>query len=154
MPYKHRSTMSFVASALLATVLYAPLNQPTPLPATTPETGLSVASADPPPPQVHRFFDQENLLLFSGVAAGRAFDYVSTRRFRDKHLKEWLLDDDTVDNKPLFISIEAAATALSIAASYALHQTGHHRLERWASILHIAFATGGSIWNCTLPNGL
>jgi len=147
--------MSFVASALLATVLAAPLNQTSPLSPVTPEAGLSVATTAPPPlPLPHRFFDQENLLLSSGVAAGRAFDYVSTRRFREKHLKEWLLDDDIVDNKPLFISIEMAATALSVAASYALHQTGHHRLERWTSILHIAFATGGSIWNCTLPNGL
>jgi hypothetical protein len=145
--------MSFVASALLVTVLAAPTSQVSVLSPMPPEAGLSVAPTAPPP-LPHRFFDQENLLLFSGVAAGRAFDYVSTRRFRDKHLKEWLLDDKIVDNKPLFISIEVAATALSVVASYALHQTGHHRLERWISILHIAFATGGSIWNCTLPNGL
>ena len=145
--------MSFVASTILVTVLAAPTNQVSVHSPMPPEAGLSVApTAAPPLP--HHFFNQENLLLFSGVAAGRAFDYVSTRRFRDKHLKEWLLDDDIVDNKPLFISIEVAATALSVAASYALHQTGHHRLERWASILHIAFATGGLIWNCTLPNGL
>ncbi len=145
--------MSFVATALLVTVLAAPTSQVGGLAPMPPEAGLSAAPTAPPP-LPHRFFDRENVLLFTGVAAGRAFDYVSTRRFRDKHLKEWLLDDKTVDNKPLFISIEVAATALSVAASYALHQTGHHRLERWTSILHIAFATGGSIWNCTLPNGL
>jgi hypothetical protein len=92
--------------------------------------------------------------LFSGVAAARAFDFFSTRKFRDKHLKEWLLDDKTVDNRPLFAVIEVAGAAVSVGASYVLHRTGHHRLERWASILHIAFATAGGIWNCTLPNGL
>ena len=51
-------------------------------------------------------------------------------------------------------AIEAAGTVLSVGASYVLHRTGHHRLERWASILHIGIATAGGIWNCTLPNGL
>jgi hypothetical protein len=103
---------------------------------------------------MHHFWDWQNLALFSGVAAARGFDYLSTRDFRRKHLKEWLLDDKTVDNRPLFAVIEAAGTALSIGASYVLHRTGHHRLERWASIVHIGLATAGGIWNCTLPNGL
>jgi len=102
----------------------------------------------------HAFWDWPNLALFSGVAAARTFDYFSTRKFRDKHLKEWLLDDKTVDNRPLFVTIEAAGVLLSVGASYLLHRTGHHRLERWFSILHIGVATAGGIWNCTLPNGL
>jgi hypothetical protein len=102
----------------------------------------------------HVFWDWQNVVLFSGVAAGRALDYFSTRNFRQKKLKEWLLNDEIVDNRPLFVAIEATGTAVSIAASYLLHRTGHHRLERWASILHITFATAGGIWNYTLPNGL
>ena len=102
----------------------------------------------------HPFWDLPNLALFSGVAASRAFDYFSTRKFRDKHLKEWLLDDKTVDNRRLFAAIEIAGTLVSVGASYLLHRTGYHRLERWASIVHITFATAGGIWNCTLPNGL
>jgi hypothetical protein len=145
--------MSFVAAALLAAVLAAPPNQIVPLSPLQPQAGLSVVPTTPPP-AIHRFFDRENVLLFSGVAAARAFDYVSTRRFRERHLKEWLLDDKTVDNGRLFIAIEALGTAVSVGASYVLHRTGHHRLEHWASILHIAFATGGGIWNYTLPNGL
>lgn len=106
------------------------------------------------PSSAHAFWDWQNAALFTGVAAGRAFDFISTRRFREKHLKEWLLDDKTVDNRPLFLTIEAAGTALSIGASYLLHRMGHHRLERWASIIHIGAATAGGIWNLTLPNGL
>lgn len=79
---------------------------------------------------------------------------MSTRRFRAKHLKEWFLDDEKVDNKPLFISIEVAGAAVSVGASYLLHRTGHHRLERWVSIVHVAFATAGGLWNYSLPNGL
>lgn len=102
----------------------------------------------------HRFWDWQNDVLFAGVAAGRAFDFFSTRQFRAKHLKEWLLDDQTVDNRPIFAAIEVAGTAASIAASYLLHRTGYHRLERWASIVHITCATAGGVWNLTLPNGL
>jgi hypothetical protein len=115
---------------------------------------LLVAGLAVPSPESHHFWDWQNAALFSGVAAARAFDYFSTRKFRQKHLKEWLLDNETVDNRPLFVAIEAAGTALSIGASYVLHRTGHHRLERWASILHIGAATAGGVWNCTLPNGL
>ena len=115
---------------------------------------LVIAPTPVPPPTIHRFWDWQNVALFSGVAAARTFDFFSTSKFRDKHLKEWLLDDETVDNRPLFATIEIAGTALSVGASYALHRTGHHRLERWASILHIGIATAGGIWNCTLPNGL
>ena len=105
-------------------------------------------------PTIHPFWDWQNLALFSGVAAARSFDYFSTRKFRERHLKEWLLDNNTVDNRPLFAVIEVAGTVLSVGASYVLHRTGYHRLERWASILHIGFATAGGIWNSTLPNGL
>jgi len=141
--------MHLVTTVLWATMLAAPADR-----AETPRPELVVAPAQAAPPDVHRFWDWQNAALFSGVAAARAFDFFSTSRFREKHLKEWLLDDKTVDNRPLFAAIEAGGTLVSIGASYLLHRTGHHRLERWASILHIGAATAGGIWNCTLPNGL
>jgi hypothetical protein len=134
---------------LLATTLAAPAD-----PATLERPELIAAPASGPADGEHPFWDWQNDVLFAGVAAGRAFDFFSTRKFREKHLKEWLLDDKTVDNRPLFAAIEVAGTAVSIGASYLLHRGGYHRLERWASILHITFATAGGIWNCTLPNGL
>lgn len=142
--------MCLAALAVLAAVVA------TPLPSAAPVLAEPEVLTLPAPPlvQSHAFFDWQNAALFSGVAAGRTFDYLSTRRFRAKHLKEWFLDDEKVDNKPLFISIEVAGTAVSVAASYLLHRTGHHRLERWVSILHIAFATAGGLWNYSLPNGL
>jgi hypothetical protein len=119
-----------------------------------PQPALATQVSLPATPALHRFWDWQNDALFSGVAAARAFDFFSTRKFREKHLKEWLLNDKVVDNRPLFAAIEIGGTALSIGASYLLHRTGHHRLERWASIIHISVATAGGIWNCTLPNGL
>jgi hypothetical protein len=142
--------MILVPAVIWATIMTVPAEDPTALL----QPALVLAPASTPQPQVHRFWDWQNVALFSGVAAARAFDYFSTRRFRDKHLKEWLLDNKTVDNRPLFAAIEIAGTVLSVGASYALHRMGHHRLERWASFVHIGGATAGGIWNCTLPNGL
>ncbi|MDQ3816474.1 MAG: hypothetical protein M3268_04685 [Acidobacteriota bacterium] len=95
----------------------------------------------------HRFFDAENDWLFAGVAASRALDYTSTRSFRSRGFHEGLLTDRIVDNKPLFISIEAAGTAASIGLSYVFHRTDHHKLERWVSILHIGVSTVGTVRN-------
>jgi hypothetical protein len=98
----------------------------------------------------HSFWDKENILLFAGVGAGRALDYISTRHFRDRGVNEWLLTNSTVDNKPLFAGIEIAGAAASIGVSCLLHRSGHHKLERWVSIFHLGAGFGGSAWNYTL----
>jgi hypothetical protein len=82
-----------------------------------------------------------------GVAGGRALDYASTQQMRSRGVNELLLSNQIVDNKPLFIAIEAAGTAASIAVSYLFHRSGHHKLERWTSIVHISFGVGGAIRN-------
>jgi hypothetical protein len=99
---------------------------------------------------VHRFWDKENLLLFTGVAAGRALDFTSTQHFRERGLDEWLLTNGIVDNKPLFTGIEAGGVAASIGVSYLFHRTGHHKLERWVSIVHAGVGGGGAIRNYSL----
>jgi hypothetical protein len=98
----------------------------------------------------HPFWAKENIVLFAGVGAGRALDYASTRHFRDRGVNEWLLTNNIVDNKPLFAGIEVAGVAASIGVSYLFHRSGHHKLERWVSIVHIGAGIGGSAWNYTL----
>ncbi|HKT10994.1 MAG TPA: hypothetical protein VJW77_04135 [Terriglobia bacterium] len=98
----------------------------------------------------HRFFDRTNLMLFAGVATVRALDYTSTQHFRSLGNNEVLLTNSIVDNKPLFAGIEVAGTALSIGAAYWLHRTGHHKLERWVSIVHIGVGTFGDAHNYSL----
>ncbi len=100
----------------------------------------------------HRFWDHENLFLFGAVAAGRGFDYASTMDLRRRGLNEAFLTNAIVDNHPLFIGIEAAATAASIGVSYVFHATGHHRLERWTSAVHFGVATAGAIRNYALKS--
>lgn len=107
-------------------------------------------AAHPPAPGNHNFWDRENDLLFAGVGAGRALDYASTLNLRRRGIDEVFLTNSIVDNHPLFVGIEAAATAASVGVSYLFHRTGHHRLERWTSAVHFGVATGGAIRNYAL----
>jgi hypothetical protein len=84
------------------------------------------------------------------VGAARALDYASTLNLRRRGIDEIFLTNSIVDNHPLFGGIEAAATGASIGASYLFHRTGHHRLERWTSIVHFGVATGGAARNYAL----
>lgn len=102
------------------------------------------------PPKTHRFWDKENDWLFGGVGASRTLDYFSTLNFRRRGNPEVLLTNDVVDNHAAFAAIEAGATGLSIGASYLFHRYGHHKLERWVSIIHISAATGGAARNYSL----
>ena len=123
----------------------APTKISTELPATLPP-----APQASPAPATHRFWDRENDLLFAAVGAGRALDYSSTLNLRRRGVDEIFLTNSIVDNHPLFGGIEASATAASIGVSYLFHRTGHHRLERWTSIVHFSAATVGAARNYAL----
>ena len=113
------------------------------------ESQRQVQPAVPREP-THRFFDKTNLTLFAGVAAVRTLDFTSTQHFRNLGNNEVLLTNNIVDNKPLFASIEVAGVAASIGVSYWLHRTGHHKLERWVSIVHIGVGAFGDAHNYSL----
>ena len=106
----------------------------------------------PPHVQVHAFWDQTNMRLFSGVALFRAVDFASTRNMQARGREEVLIPDDVAKNNAGFASLEAAATGASIAASYWLHRAGHHRLERWLSVGHITVTAFGAARNYTLKS--
>ena len=98
----------------------------------------------------HRFWDRKNDWLFAGVSAARALDYASTLNMRRRGVTEIFLNNQIADNHPLFAGIQAGATGVSIGVSYLFHRTGHHRLERWVSIVHIGVATDGAARNYAL----
>lgn len=101
---------------------------------------------------MHRFWDRQNILLFSGVAVFRGLDYASTRNFMARGREEILIPDDVVNNSAGFASLEAAATATSVGISYIMHRTGHHKLERWVSITHISVTGFGVVRNYSLES--
>lgn len=98
----------------------------------------------------HRFWDGTNAWLFAGTGAARTLDYFSTLNMRRRGRQEILLTNDAVDNHAAFATIEAAGTGVSIGAAYLFHRTGHHKLERWISIVHISAATTGAVRNYCL----
>jgi hypothetical protein len=114
------------------------------------QSGQSAPAVKSEKPAVHKFWDTENILLFAGVGAARGLDYASTLNIRRRGINEALLNNETVDNHAAFAAIEVATTAASVGLSYIFHATGHHRLERWTSYVHIGVAVGGAARNYAL----
>jgi hypothetical protein len=102
------------------------------------------------PPKEHRFWDKQNDWLFAAVGASRTFDYFSTLNLRRRGDQEILVTNDLVDDHAAFAVVEAAGTGVSIGASYLFHRYGHHKLERWTSIVHFGLTTGGAVRNYCL----
>jgi hypothetical protein len=119
----------------------------TPPPIVVPPAGKNQAVERP---REHRFWDKENDWLFAGVGAGRTLDYFSTLNFRRRGNQEIFLTNAIVDNHAAFAVIEAAGTGASIGVSYLFHRYGHHKLERWTSIVHFGLATSGAVRNYSL----
>jgi hypothetical protein len=118
-----------------------------PSPAVVPFGGKNLTKARM---QEHRFWDKKNDWLFAGVGAARTFDYFSTLNLRRRGDQEVLLTNEIVDNHAAFAAIEAAGTGVSIGTAYLFHRYGHHKLERWTSIVHFGLATSGAVRNYCL----
>jgi hypothetical protein len=126
-------------------------------PAPETSTGTATEQQQPAPTKkkaapTHRFWDTQNRWLFAGVAAARTLDGTSTRNFRARGRSEGLLNNEIVDNAPAFATIEFAGTVASVATSYWMHRTGHHKLERWVSYLHIGIGFFGDARNYALKS--
>lgn len=123
-----------------------------------PQRPDEIQTSSPPTPSLdpvflqHRFWDRENILLFSGVAVFRGLDYASTRNFMARGRTEILIPDDVVNNSAGFAALEAAGAATSVGTSYIFHRTGHHKMERALSIGHIAVTGFGVAWNYSLES--
>jgi hypothetical protein len=102
------------------------------------------------PKHEHAFWDKKNAWLFSGVGAARTLDYFSTLNLRRRGDREILVTNDLVDNHAAFAVVEAAGTGVSIGASYLFHRYGHHKLERWTSLVHFGLTTTGAARNYCL----
>lgn len=120
-----------------------------PGPAPRPQAQTPPQAHLPPP---HAFRDRTNILLFSGVGVFRGLDYASTRNFQARGRQEVLIPDDVVNNSAGFASLEAAGTAASVGLSYWMHRVGHHKIERWISIVHIGVTGFGVARNYSLKS--
>ena len=104
------------------------------------------------PSAPHTFWDGRNRTLFATIAVFRALDYASTRNMQARGREEMLLPDEVANNSAGFASLEAAGAAASVGLSYWMHRAGHHRLERWISIVHVGVTGFGVVRNYSLDS--
>src|SRR5205814_2280216 len=139
------------ASCAAAQQLTIPENPSVSEPSAHSAMPVIVEPATRPEAPVHPFLDRTNMFLFSGVSIFRGLDYASTRNMQARGREEVLLPDDVVNNSAGFASLELAGTAASAGLSYWMHRAGHHKLERWVSIVHIGVTGFGIVRNYSLP---
>jgi hypothetical protein len=149
--HRYNETMRLTPALMMLLLLSAAVGQEQNSKSSSPELADAPAIAAPAPPQ-HRFWDRENILLFSGVAVFRGMDFASTKNFLARGRSEVLIPDDIVNNSARFASLEAAATMTSVGISYIFHRAGHHKMERWVSIIHISATGFGVVRNYSLKS--
>ena len=93
----------------------------------------------PEAPIAHRFWDRENRVLFSTVAAFSAADFAVTQTNlanggRELNPVTRLFSGSTAGLAANF----AGETAGVVGLSYFFHRTGHHKLERITPVVNIA----------------
>ena len=141
-------TLTWIIAGCFLIAQSVAAQQPTP----QRETGQGSTKASTPTPSAHAFWDRTNILLFSGVGVFRGLDYASTRNFQARGREEVLIPDDVVNNSAGFASLEVAGTAASVGLSYWMHRVGHHKIERWISIVHIGVTGFGVARNYSLKS--
>jgi len=146
-------TVLILTAALATSAQWLRAQEASPAQSTKPPASAPAAPSDKTTAasgDEHRFWDKTNDWLFAGVAASRTLDYYSTLNLRRRGRQEILITNDAVDDHAAFAVIEAAGTGTSIGVSYLFHRCGHHKLERWTSIVHIGLASTGDVRNYCL----
>jgi hypothetical protein len=92
-------------------------------------------------PTQHRFWDKQNIALFSATVALNTADFAVTRSNLQSGGRELNPIVRIFGKSTAGLALNfAGETAGTIGVSYFLHKTGHHTLERFASTVDI----GGS----------
>jgi hypothetical protein len=126
--------------AVFAAVPMAPM----PVPAMAPAafvTATQTTKISPP----HAFWDRENKVLFSAVAALATADFVATHANLASGGKE--LNPATrvlAGSTPGLATNFALETGAVMGISYMFHKAGHHRLERITALIDIGASAGAA----------
>ena len=102
----------------------------------------SLVSVTPPQaPSPHKFWDKQNQALFAAVAALNVADFSVTRSNLQNGGRELNPLTRPFSGSTAGLAVNfAGETAGVMGIAYLFHKTGHHKLERFTSILNI----GGS----------
>jgi hypothetical protein len=97
----------------------------------------------PEAPRHERFWDRENSVLFATSAAFSAADFVVTRDNLRGGGRELNPVTRVFSGSTAGLAVNfAGETAGVIGLSYMFHKTGHHKLERYVSMLNIGSSAG------------
>src|SRR5580658_3509421 len=101
-------------------------------------TSPMATSSLPEAPEQHRFWDRENRTLFATVAVLSAADFAITRSILQNGGKELNPVTRLFSGSTAGLAVNfAGETAGVIGVSYFFHKTGHHKLERYVSMVNI-----------------
>lgn len=113
-----------------------------PTPSIEPVVAPVVISNTPNIEVPHRFWDKQNLTLFSAVAATSAADFAVTRSNLQRGGQELNPMVRIFGRSTAGLAMNFASEAAgSMGLSFFFHKTGHHKLERAVSYVNI----GGSL---------
>ncbi len=112
-----------------------------PTPAVEPKTTVITTPLRTEVP--HKFWDNENRILFAGVVATSAADFAVTRANLQNGGQELNPMVRVFGRSTAGLAINfAGETAGVISLGYFFHKTNHHRLERLTSIVNIGGTLG------------
>ena len=116
-------------------LLEPPATQPA---AMSPSSSVTTVQPAMVPEAHHRFWDRENSFLFATGAAFNAADFVVTRDNLRGGGRELNPVTRVFSGSTAGLAVNfAGETASVVAFSYFFHKTGHHKMERLASMVNI-----------------
>lgn len=121
-----------------------------PFVAVQPNPIVSGSIVEIPGESTHRFWDRENAILFTAVAATATADFFATRANLASGGRE--LNPVTrifAGSTPTLAANFGLEAAGVIGISYMFHKTGHHRLERLTSFVDITSSAGAVSFDLT-----
>ena len=148
MPKLRLSSFVLLATIVLALVVITPTalaQGPVP---DAPSSSVEPVAASPVSVQsatetTHPFWDKQNKLLFAGVVASNCADFAvtySNLQHGGTELNPVVrIFGHSFGGLAANFSSESAGT---IAISYFFHKTGHHKMERYASMVNIGTSSG------------
>jgi hypothetical protein len=114
---------------------------PTPIPAV--ERASAFVSLPRSIASEHKFWDRENKVLFFAAAALNGADFAITRSNLQSGGRELNPVVRIFGRSTAGLAVNfAGETAGVMSVSYFFHKTGHHKLERWVSIVNISSSAG------------
>ena len=114
---------------------------PTPLPAI--EHTSTFVSLPQPAAIEHKFWDRENKVLFFTATALNGADFAITRSNLQSGGQELNPVVRFFGRSTAGLAVNfVGETAGVVSLSYFLHKTGHHKLERWVSVVNISSSAG------------